>query len=270
MKSSLPKLLLMSLGAVALASCVPAPDTSSIDDLGSVDSGAGFGTGGAAIAGTGGAAPGTGGQPLDPTGTGGQIGTGGRIGTGGQLGTGGNSGTGGMLGGPDAGMTTGGRTSTDGGRPDGGADSGTGGRAQVDAGAPADSGSTASVCTSKVMYSGGNGATMQPGNNCKNCHSFSISGTVYPTSHEPDGCNGVNGNTGVRVVITGSNGQALTLTPSAAGNFYSNTAVSSPFTVKITNGTATRAMVTPQTVGACNSCHTQAGDMNAPGRIISP
>jgi len=258
MKRPLPRLLLLSLSAVALASCVPAADTSSIDDLGLVDSGAGVGTGGSAIPGTGGAAPGTGGRPIDP------------IGTGGLPGTGGSSGTGGMLGTPDAGLTTGGRTGPDGGRPDGGVGSGTGGRAQVDAGAPADGGSTAGVCTSKVMYSGGNGATMRPGNDCKTCHSFSIAGTVYPTSHEPDNCNGVNGNTGVRVVITGANGQALTLTPSAAGNFYSNTAVSSPFTVKITKGAATRAMATPQTVGACNSCHTQAGDMNAPGRIMSP
>ena len=31
-----------------------------------------------------------------------------------------------------------------------------------------------------------------------------------------------------------------------------------------------RAMVTPQTLGDCNACHTQNGLQGAPGRIIVP
>jgi hypothetical protein len=258
MSRMLPRLFPLTLLAIALASCVPSEDSLPLtDNLGAA--GAGLGTGGT---GTGG--QGTGGAP---SGTGGQ-GTGGAtlVGTGGATGTGGSPGSGGSLpGAPDGGLASGGRTGTDGGRPDGGILAGSGG-----AGLPADGGTAAAICTSKVMYKGGNGATMRPGVDCTGCHNFQVAGTVYPTAHEPDNCNGVNGTTGLRVVITGANGQVLTLTPSAAGNFYSNSSVSTPFTVKVTNGAASRSMVTPQTVGGCNSCHTQNGDNNAPGRIMAP
>ena len=95
-------------------------------------------------------------------------------------------------------------------------------------------------------------------------------GTVYPTVHEPTNCNGVNGSTGVRVVITGANGTVLTLTPTASGNFYPTTAVSAPFTARVTSSAGTRAMVGTLTSGNCNSCHTQNGANGAPGRIIVP
>jgi mono/diheme cytochrome c family protein len=128
----------------------------------------------------------------------------------------------------------------------------------------------AAVCTSKMNYTGGNGQTMRPGVNCGGCHNFAIAGTVYPTAHEPDNCIGVNGTTGVKVVITGSTGTVLTLTPNTSGNFYSNTKVTAPFTVKLTNGANTRMMVSPQTSGLCNSCHTANGANAAPGRVMSP
>jgi hypothetical protein len=112
---------------------------------------------------------------------------------------------------------------------------------------------------------------MRPGIGCKSCHSFTIAGTVYPTAHEPMNCNGVNGSTGVRVVITGANGTTVTLTPSAAGNFYSNAAVTAPYTAKITNTAGgARAMVMMQSTGDCNSCHSQNGANGAPGRIMAP
>ena len=123
-----------------------------------------------------------------------------------------------------------------------------------------------------MTWTGGNGSTMRPGNACTSCHgNFSIAGTIYPTAHEPNNCDGVNGSSGVKVVITGSNGTKLTLTPSSAGNFYSTAQISTPYSVTLTgNGAATRAMLMPQTSGDCNSCHTQNGSNNAPGRIMAP
>lgn len=154
----------------------------------------------------------------------------------------------------------------------GGAGTGGAGSGGRSGGSGGSAGSTPVVCTSGMMWTGGNGSTMRPGNACKGCHgSFSIAGTIYPTEHEPTNCDGVNSSSGAKVVITGSNGTKLTLTPSSAGNFYSTAKISTPYTVMLTgNGMATRPMLMPQTSGDCNSCHTQDGSNNAPGRIMAP
>jgi mono/diheme cytochrome c family protein len=112
---------------------------------------------------------------------------------------------------------------------------------------------------------------MRPGNDCKSCHSFTIAGTVYPTAHEPNNCDGTAAG-GLKVVITGADGTTMTLTPSAtSGNFYSSTQVKTPFTAKVTSSAgASRAMVASQTAGNCNSCHTPTGANSAPGRIMAP
>lgn len=144
-----------------------------------------------------------------------------------------------------------------------------GGRAGMGAGGGS-AGTTAVVCTSKTNWTNGNGPNMRPGAACKSCHNFTVAGTVYPTAHEPTNCNGVNGSTGVRVVITGSNGVAVTLTPGSSGDFYTSTRIATPFTVTLMNGGTTRKMLTPQTSGDCNSCHTQNGANGAPGRIMAP
>jgi hypothetical protein len=185
------------------------------------------------------------------------------VGSGGVTGSGGKVGTGGTLAVGSGGIQ---------GAPDGGVAAGMGGRApSPDGGTAADAGSTAAVCTSKMNYSGGNGQMMRPGADCTGCHgNFAIAGTVYPTAHEPDNCIGVNGTTGVKVVITGATGQVLTLTPNSSGNFYSNTKVATPFTVKLTNGANSRMMVSAQTSGGCNGCHTVNGSNAAPGRVMSP
>jgi hypothetical protein len=152
----------------------------------------------------------------------------------------------------------------------GGSDGGVAGDA---GGSPYD---TPPKCSSGTMYSGGTGPTMAPGQSCASCHrggeaaAFAIAGTVYPTAHEPNNCNGANGTNGARVVITGANGTSLTLTPNSAGNFYSQGTVSTPFTAKVTYMGRERVMATPQTNGDCNACHTQNGSMNAPGRIMLP
>ena len=96
---------------------------------------------------------------------------------------------------------------------------------------------------------------MNPGRACITCHStmngpsLTIAGTVYPSAHEPDLCNGANGTNGARVVITGADGQTLTLTPGTSGNFNSRTAVKTPFKAKVTYMGRERAMAAIADVG---------------------
>ena len=150
--------------------------------------------------------------------------------------------------------------------PDGGADSGT---------TPTNY-NTPTVCTSNTTWNGGNNGSsqMRPGGACITCHTmrggpnYTIAGTVYPSAHEPNDCNGVNGM--VSVVVTDKNGVVTTLPVNAVGNFYSRVAIAPPFNVKVTNGAKTRAMGGSLTAGDCNSCHTVAGANGAPGRIIAP
>jgi len=137
------------------------------------------------------------------------------------------------------------------------------------------------TCTSNKTYGGGTdgGGSMYPGRACINCHGssggeapkFVIAGTLYPTGHEPDSCNGVNGTNGAKVVVTGSNGTSITLTPNSAGNFYSSTALSPPYQAKVVNAAGVeRVMSSTASTGDCNSCHTQTGANGAPGRITMP
>ena len=137
------------------------------------------------------------------------------------------------------------------------------------------------VCTSQSSWTGGDrgSASMNPGVACIGCHAttggeaptFTIAGTLFPTAHEPNLCNGVNGGaTGAQVVIVGSNGQTTTLTPNAAGNFSYAGAIALPFQAKVVYMGRERVMTAQQTVGDCNSCHTQSGANGAPGRIILP
>jgi cytochrome c553 len=119
---------------------------------------------------------------------------------------------------------------------------------------------------------------MEPGMACISCHNrgggeaprFAIAGTVYPTAHEPDLCNGANGSNGAQVVITGSDGKSITLTANGVGNFSSNAAVAMPYQAKITYMGRERLMIAAQTSGDCNSCHTQTGATMAPGRLLLP
>lgn len=147
------------------------------------------------------------------------------------------------------------------------------------AGAPAlDPLSAMPTCSSMSSWTNGNhgSASMNPGMACISCHqsgegpSFSIAGTVYPTGHEPDRCNSTIGNAGAQIVIVGADGKQLTLTPNSVGNFSTRTAVKTPYQAKVTYQGRERLMLTAQTSGDCNSCHTQNGNMKAPGRITVP
>jgi hypothetical protein len=118
---------------------------------------------------------------------------------------------------------------------------------------------------------------MNPGRACIDCHSmggdgpaYSVAGTVYPSAHEPDLCNGADGAGVVVVTIVGADGLTQMLTPNAAGNFGSRAAVAFPYRAKISYMGRERAMAAMQTTGDCNSCHTQNGANGAPGRILLP
>jgi len=138
----------------------------------------------------------------------------------------------------------------------------------------------APTCTSQTTWTKGENSAMAPGQACITCHRtkgegplFPLAGTLYPTGHEPDNCNGVNAAlSGARVVVTGANGAVITLTPNAVGNFYATTqSISFPYKVKVVDGQGQeRAMLTATSNGDCNACHTQSGASGAPGRVTMP
>jgi hypothetical protein len=128
-------------------------------------------------------------------------------------------------------------------------------------------------CTSGMTW---NGVTkdqnMRPGEACPTCHSnFYLAGTVYPTGHEPNDCDGVDGLTaGVTVQVTDAAGNVITLYPNGVGNFYTSITITPPFHAKVIQNGKERAMGVSQTNESCNSCHTQSGANGAPGRITLP
>jgi cytochrome c553 len=141
---------------------------------------------------------------------------------------------------------------------------------------PNDPLNAAAKCTSNRMWTQGDrgSASMHPGVACINCHkneprapTLTIAGTVYPSGHEPNDCNGA---AGANVVITDANGKVTTLVTNSAGNFRTSAAIATPYTAKVTFNGKERAMQASQTVGDCNSCHTATGANNAPGRITLP
>lgn len=133
-----------------------------------------------------------------------------------------------------------------------------------------------SVCPSGVKWIGGKSESpeMNPGQACISCHTTErgpalvIAGTVFSTLSQADDCNGL---AGVKVQITDANQKVTTLTSNAAGNFYLETktgTIATPYTAKIiTSSGGERPMVSPQSSGDCNTCHTEKGSGGAPGRI---
>jgi len=143
------------------------------------------------------------------------------------------------------------------------------------------------VCTSGTTWAGGRNhgsPVMNPGLPCIACHAnnrgddaaptdddgapqFAIAGTVYPTGHEPNRCNGSP--TG-SVEVTDASGRVTTLAANSAGNFFTTSKIVFPIHVAVIANSKRRAMVSSPPVGDCNSCHTQAGANGAPGRITLP
>ncbi|MGH7284567.1 MAG: hypothetical protein ACRELY_23830 [Polyangiaceae bacterium] len=197
---------------------------------------------------------------------------------------GGGTGTNGV---DPGGSGDGGGSGNDGGGTSGGSDGSTGTKGSSDGGGlllpDAAIYDTPTVCTSGTMWTLGDqkSSDMEPGLDCATCHvlggeasgkQFDISGTVYPTAHEPDNCYGA---TGATVVITDVNGGTTNLTVSASGNFEHDDAVgffkiATPYTALVKVGSSTREMLTPQTDGNCNDCHSLDGANDAPGRVMMP
>ncbi|RMG93426.1 MAG: hypothetical protein D6705_18730 [Deltaproteobacteria bacterium] len=106
--------------------------------------------------------------------------------------------------------------------------------------------------------------------------SFVVAGTVYPTGHEPDLCNGVDGGVDhVAVVLTDANGVEFSIPVNGVGNFFATYAdlpsgFTDPIHAKVVSDKGERVMVAALTSGDCNSCHTQDGANGAPGRIVAP
>ncbi len=150
----------------------------------------------------------------------------------------------------------------------------------VDAGTIANPYDTPLVCTSNTMWTRANhgSASMHPGVACIACHQMSgeapglvIGGTVFPTAHEPDDCNGVSSSSALTVFITEANGTTHSLPVNAAGNFYlEGSSLATPYTAEVRSATQTRVMTHTQTSGDCNGCHTVNGSSNAPGADAAP
>ncbi|NNB87048.1 hypothetical protein [Corallococcus exiguus] len=156
----------------------------------------------------------------------------------------------------------------------------------VDVDAGVEPGPAPTTCASGRIWTeatGGTGATMAPGYACRNCHlrqapsmAYFFMGTVFPTLHEADGCDArLQEPSNVKVEILDLEDQVrLTLVPNSAGNFMSTTLQPSfpmPYRARLVGPDGTsRMMATPQSNGDCNSCHTEQGAQNAPGRIALP
>lgn len=154
----------------------------------------------------------------------------------------------------------------------------TGGTPMATGGMPNDPFAADPVCTSGTFWTeqNGEGPSMRPGEACIACHMsdegpiFEVAGTVYPSGHEPDDCNGA-GASGAVVVITDAQGMVYELEVNGAGNFsLENVTIALPYTAKVVQNGMERAMSGSQTSGDCNSCHTQQGSSSAPGRIVLP
>jgi hypothetical protein len=75
------------------------------------------------------------------------------------------------------------------------------------------------------------------------------------------------------VEITDANGVVHTAVTNEAGNFSFSMrqgAIATPYTARVGYDGRWAAMTTPQTITACNTCHTEQGANLATGRIVAP
>jgi hypothetical protein len=142
-------------------------------------------------------------------------------------------------------------------------------------------------CTSGSTWTRGDhgSSSMHPGGTCISCHAmggngpqYAVAGTVFPSAHEPDDCNGTSTSSagGLSVLITEANGTTHTLAVNSVGNFYYEGSITTPYHAQVQAGSVVRVMTHTQTSGDCNGCHTVNGSSNtpgaasAPGRIMAP
>lgn len=147
------------------------------------------------------------------------------------------------------------------------------GASDVCSGTPTDTG--VGVCNTDnedcaLGTCGGEGPLMLPGSDCVACHTpvgvpehvFTAGGTAFV---DAEGSAPLTGGT---ITLTGDDGGVVTMPINGAGNFYTSAAIVTPFTAKITVDGVDREMVTPQTTGACDSCHRCGGA--AGGKLFQP
>jgi hypothetical protein len=142
---------------------------------------------------------------------------------------------------------------------------------------PSAGGSQSAACLG-TMWTRGESATMRPGEACISCHSqnpeapvFEIAGTVYSSPGQPNDCSGSNSGGTAVVVITDAQGKDYRLAVNQVGNFLLETApIPTPFHARVEVGSLVRSMVSAQTIGDCNLCHTANGANGANGRILTP
>ncbi len=157
-----------------------------------------------------------------------------------------------------------------------------------------DAGPAPVVCTSGTSWAMGNTGveTMNPGFACRSCHlganfegqnptgasatnrAYFFAGTVYGSFHEKNLCNATTVPAGTKVEILDAIGMVqFTLPVDPVGNFRSlstSALITLPYTARVRIGGLVREMKTRQTNGDCNSCHTEQGEQNAPGRVVWP
>lgn len=147
------------------------------------------------------------------------------------------------------------------------------------------------TCSSNYYWServDGENSRMAPGRACIDCHTrerlggedeapaFWVAGTLYPTGHEANNCNGADGRSAYRVDVTDAAGRVHALPVNRVGNFMLDkrdvSAFTYPYTAKVVSLTdgSERPMVKAQDSGDCNACHTKDGTQDAPGRVTVP
>ncbi|MFT3767730.1 MAG: hypothetical protein QM820_19930 [Minicystis sp.] len=166
---------------------------------------------------------------------------------------------------------------------------------EVDAGPPDTTFDGPSTCEGTVKSATcQESKTMNPGMPCIDCHNnpgkysppcesggdeggpnFKIAGTVFALGHVPDNCRPSTDQSAKlmasKVIITDANGVDHPISVNSVGNFYLEYgSVPFPYSARVEYGGKTRAMSAKQTSGDCNTCHTDAGSQNAPGRIALP
>lgn len=171
---------------------------------------------------------------------------------------------------------------------------GAGGAAKAGSAAGGDAGGADNVedpfsatphCSSRVIWdpNESEGLDMMPGHACNTCHAesnaatgegdapiFAFAGTVFPTGHEPDNCVG-SAAEGAMIVVTDAKGKQFSATVNYNGNFsFEDDAFTYPLHAKVVFHGRERVMLTPQTNGDCNHCHSAEGIEAAPGRIALP
>jgi len=141
------------------------------------------------------------------------------------------------------------------------------------------------VCTSGVFAGTSENQDMAPGQPCNGCHAYTnaggdgneapiyaFAGTVYTAHHEPDNCvGGPIGGDLAEIEVVSSTGRRFFAPILPSGNFMLQANdITYPITARITYQGRTRWMIEPQDSGDCNTCHSEAGDMGASGRIRLP